>query len=265
MNGEDHAKGFDFHCHVDLAHDPARLISQCERERIFTVAVTTTPKARAQNFKWTEKSRYVKPAVGLHPELVGERYRELDMLADCMSETRLIGEVGLDGSPRHRNYFEQQREVFGRVLTTAQDLGGRVLTIHSRRAARHVTEMLEKHTTLDRVLPILHWFSGSAAEATRAAAWGCYFSVNTAMLSTERGQALVRKLPPERLLTETDSPFTKIAERPTSPWDVTLAVEALAKLLGMTNQQMSALMRQNAMRVLKFVDLAGNGTSGSAT
>jgi TatD DNase family protein len=203
----------------------------------------------------------VKPAAGLHPELVGERHRELDMLADCMSETRLVGEVGLDGSPQHRNNFGQQREVFGRVLTTAQDLGGRVLTIHSRRAARHVIEMLEKHTTLDRVLPILHWFSGSAAEATRATTWGCYFSINTAMLSTERGQALVRKLPLERLLTETDSPFTRIGQRQSAPWDVTLVLGELARLLGTTNEKMSALVRQNATRVLKFADLTGNGNS----
>ncbi len=70
----DHARGFDFHCHVDLDRDPARLISQCEGERIVTVAVTTTPKAWAQNHKWTARSGYVRAAVGLHPELVGERY-----------------------------------------------------------------------------------------------------------------------------------------------------------------------------------------------
>ena len=35
----EHARGFDFHCHVDLDRDPARLISQCEGERIVTVAV----------------------------------------------------------------------------------------------------------------------------------------------------------------------------------------------------------------------------------
>jgi TatD DNase family protein len=265
MNDLDQAKGFDFHCHIDLNRDPVRLIGQCEKERIVTVAVTTTPKAWAQNCKWTEQSRYVKPAVGLHPELVGERYRELDMLADCMSKTRLIGEVGLDGSPPHRNSFGQQREVFGRVLTTAQALGRRVLTIHSRRAARDVIEMIEKHTTSDQVLPILHWFSGSAAEATRAAECGCYFSINTAMLDSTRGHALIKKMPSERLLTETDSPFTRIGDRHSLPWDVTLVVQALAGLLGRTNQQMSALVRQNAIHVLKFADLVSNGNSESDT
>jgi TatD DNase family protein len=76
---------------------------------------------------------------------------------------------------------------------------------------------------------------------------------------------LIKKMPSERLLTETDSPFTRIGDRHSSPWDVTLVVQALAGLLGRTNQQMSALVRQNAIRVLKFADLVSNGNSESDT
>jgi TatD DNase family protein len=253
--GLDRARGFDFHCHVDLDRNPARLVSQCEGERIVTVAVTTTPKAWAQNRKWTAQSGYVWAAVGLHPELVAERHGELDLLADCMSEARLVGEVGLDGSPQHKEHFGQQQEVFRRVLKTAQAYGGRVLTIHSRRAAGEVIDMIEQYTSPDRVLPILHWFSGSVAQATRAAERGCHFSVNTAMLDNERGQALVRKLPADRLLTETDSPFTRIGNRNSAPWDVTRAVDRLAILSGITSEQMSEVVRRNAARVLTFADL----------
>jgi TatD DNase family protein len=254
--GLDHARGFDFHCHVDLDPNPARLISQCEGERIVTVAVTTTPKAWAQNRKWTERSGYVRPAVGLHPELVGERYAELELLMQCMNETRLVGEVGLDGSPQHKDHFGRQREVFGRVLRTAQALGGRVLTVHSRRAANDVIEMIGKYTTPDRALPILHWFSGPPGAAARAVESGCYFSINTAMLDSERGQALIRKLPAERLLTETDSPFTRVGGRNSAPWDVKLAADRLASLLGITGEQVNDVLRRNASRVLAFADLA---------
>ena len=254
----DQVGGFDFHCHVDLHRDPAGLISQCEADRIVTVAVTTTPQAWAQNRKWTARSGYVHAAVGLHPELVGERFGELDLLADCMSETRLIGEVGLDGSPQHQEHFSRQRDVFGRVLKTAQALGGRLLTIHSRRAPGEVIDMIEKHTSPDRVLPILHWFSGTGAAAARAAACGCYFSVNTAMLDSDRGRALVRKLPLQRLLTETDSPFTRIGNRNSAPWDVNLAVERMAILFETNSEDIRTTLKQNARRVLAFVDLAAD-------
>jgi TatD DNase family protein len=253
--GLDQVRGFDFHCHIDLDRDPARLISQCEAERIVTVAVTTTPKAWSQNRKWTAGSGYVRAAVGLHPELMGERHGELDLLAQCMSETRLIGEVGLDGNPEHKEYFCRQREVFGRVLRTAQALGGRVLTVHSRRAADDVIELIRKYTTPDRVIPILHWFSGAPSAAARAAECGCYFSINTAMLDSERGQTLVRKLPAERLLTETDSPFTRIGNRKSVPWDVKLAADRLAVLLGINGGQVHEMIKRNASRVLAFADL----------
>jgi TatD DNase family protein len=100
-------RGFDFHCHVDLHRDPARLVAQCEGERIATIAVTTTPRAWSQNRQWTERSHYVHAAVGLHPELVGERYAEVDLLLELIPATRFVGEVGLDGSQRHAASYQQ--------------------------------------------------------------------------------------------------------------------------------------------------------------
>lgn len=252
MNDNARIRGFDFHCHVDLQRDPARLVAQCERERIFTIAVTTTPKAWSHNRQWTQHSGYVHAAVGLHPELVGERFREADLLADLIPAARFIGEVGLDGSPQHKSSFAQQKEVFGRVLRAAQAQGGRVVTVHSRRAADDVIEMVKTHTSSDRVLTILHWFTGTKEAAKAAAEAGCYFSINAAMLGNDKGRALVRSLPKSRLLTETDSPFTSVGTRKAVPWDVIETRDRLALELGMIRDEMQALLHDNSKRVLRF-------------
>jgi len=118
------ARGFDFHCHVDLLPDSAAKIAVCERGHILTLAVTTTPKAWGQNHRCTAGSRYVHAAIGLHPELAGERHTEIDLLERLMAETVFVGEIGLDGSPQHRNSWRVQREVFIRILSAAQRLGG---------------------------------------------------------------------------------------------------------------------------------------------
>jgi TatD DNase family protein len=76
------------------------------------------------------------------------------------------------------------------------------------------------------------------------------------MPDSERGQVLVRRLPPERLLTETDSPFTRIGNRNSAPWDVNLAVDRLAVLFEMSSEDIRAALRDNASRVLSFADLA---------
>ena len=184
--------------------------------------------------------------------MVGQRHAEIDLLLELIPTTRFVGEVGLDGSPQHAASYQRQKDVFGMVLRACQAQGGRVVTIHSRRAADDVISMIEKYTTSDRVLTILHWFSGSTATAKRAAAAGCYFSVNGAMLGSEKGRALVRSLPQDRLLTETDSPFTSVGGRNSLPWDVIGTAEALALELGPTGTVMQNLLRDNSERVMRF-------------
>jgi TatD DNase family protein len=246
------ANGFDFHCHVDLFPDPAALIADCDRNRIVTLAVTTTPKAWAQNRRWTERSSFVIPAIGLHPELADQRRAEISLLEQLMAETSFVGEIGLDGSPPHRRTLPIQKEVFSRALRSAQRLGARVLTIHSRRAGREVLACLEEHTTPERVLPILHWFSDSVAAAVEATRLGCYFSINHRMLAANTGISLIRSLPAERLLTETDAPFTEIDNRKSEPRDVMGMISRVAQLRHVPVEEMRRTVSANAERVLAF-------------
>ena len=203
-----------------------------------------------------QNSSCVHAAVGLHPELVGERYSEIGLLEELIGECRLVGEVGLDGSPRHRASYENQKDVFSRVLKAAQAHGGRVLTIHSRRAASDVRDLIEKHTNPDNVLCILHWFSGSLSEARRAAGAGCYFSVNAAMLRNDRGRTLVQSIPSDRLLTETDSPFMTIDGGQSGPLDSVDLLAELAELFGENTNVITQRVTANARRVFHFAGIA---------
>lgn len=246
---------FDFHCHVDLLPDPAAMIAACERDHVCVIAVTTTPKAWDQNRTWTAGCRYVHAALGLHPELVGERHSEADLLVCLMTESPFIGEIGLDGSQQYRGKMQIQGEVFSRVLIVAQQLGGRVATIHSRRAAREVLACLAEHTTPHRVMPILHWFSDSAVLARQAVEQGCYFSVNRRMLSSKSGAALVRAMPAERILTETDAPFADWAEHQ-SGLNLAATVQQLAEVRGIHPDNMASILGANAERVLAFAGVS---------
>lgn len=254
------ANGFDFHCHVDLFPDPAALIANCDRNRIITLAVTTTPRAWTQNRRWAATSRFVFPALGLHPELAGQRRGEAALLEELMAETPFVGEIGLDGSRQHRQGWTAQKEVFTRALQAAQRLGGRVVSIHSRRAAREVVACLEETTTPERVLPILHWFSDSVGVAREAVKRGCYFSINHRMLVTQAGTSLIRSMPTDRILTETDAPFTETDNRKSEPRDVTGTVARLAQLLNIPAGEMKRTVAANAERVFAF---AGIGVSAS--
>jgi len=255
MNAPTPVRGFDFHCHVDLFPDPEAAIAACARARIVTLAVTTTPKAWTQNRRWTDGSRYVHAAVGLHPELAVERQAETALLEQLIVQSCFVGEVGLDGSPQHRNTLPVQRDVFIRALSAAQRAGRRVVSIHSRRAAKEVLACLSEHTTPARVLPILHWFTDSASLARRALEVGCYFSVNHRMLTSDSGVGLVRALPVDRLLTETDSPFTEKQGRKSEPADVVDTVQQLAAVRGVSAPEMRDGVAANAARVFAFAGI----------
>lgn len=222
----------DFHCHLDLYPDHATAVSQCDREDVCALAVTTTPQAWPRNRDLAGQTRNVRAALGLHPHLVAEREAEIALWETYLPEARYVGEVGLDASPRYYGSFDRQRIVFARILQGCAAFGDKVLTVHSLRAATQVLDMIEAHLPPERGRVVLHWFTGNESEARRAIALGCYFSVNAEMGHNPRGQALLRKLPLERLLTETDGPFTRIQGRPARPADAQAAIEALAQARG---------------------------------
>ena len=76
---------------------------------------------------------------------------------------------------------------------------------------------------------VLHWFSGTASQAKLALSYGFYFSVNLAMAGSKSGSELVRWLPRDRLLTESDGPFLKKDMGASGPLDVIEVVRWLAK------------------------------------
>ena len=113
-----------------------------------------------------------------------------------------------------------------------------------------VLDLIEAHLPPPKGQVVLHWFTGSKAEAHRAAELGCYFSVNAAMLTKEKGRDLIAALPLERILTETDGPFTQIDGRPTCPTDVESTIGVLANLCQFTTDVMAMAVLTNLRALL---------------
>jgi TatD DNase family protein len=107
---------------------------------------------------------------------------------------------------------------------------------------------------------VLHWFTGSTSEARRAVGLGCCFSVNTQMVRNDRGRKLVEALPSDRLLTETDAPFTRVQNRSSVPSDVKASVEELANLRQQTRESMATMIVANLRTLaLESVRFPGGG------
>ena len=251
MNEFQAPRGVDFHCHLDLYPDHDAAIARAEAARVYTLTVTTTPKAWPRNHALTKGTRYVRAALGLHPQLVAERAGELAIWEKHLPEARYIGEVGLDAGPRFYKSFDTQKRVFRTVLERCADAGGKILTVHSVRSVPAVLDMIEAHLPHERGTAVLHWFTGSRTDARRAIALGCFFSVNAEMTRTDKGKGLVAELPLDRLLTETDGPFTQVAGRPAEPYDVGAAVSGIAASRGLSTDDVSRAVQLNLQTLLR--------------
>jgi len=238
----------DMHCHVDLYADYQGLIEECEQEGIHTLAVTNTPSVFHACVELTRGRRYVRPALGQHPELVAQRHHELALISDLLHETQYIGEVGLDFVTTDPENRRLQQQVFSAILEAAAAFGDRVVTVHSRRAAKEVVE------TIGPNFPgtiILHWYSGPFSLLAQAVRYGFYFSVNPAMFTSMAGRKIVQQMPRDRVLLETDGPFVSISGRPARPRDVGIVVSDLAKFWRVDVGTVHEELKQNLTSALK--------------
>jgi len=231
----------DFHCHLDLYPNPNEVAQTCEEKGLYVLSVTTTPSAWRGTVA-LERGR-IQTALGLHPQLAHERSAELDLFDQLLADTRYVGEIGLDGASEFERSRSEQAKVFDHILAACTSVGGRVLSIHSRRAARPVLERLAAHPRAGT--PILHWFSGTKSELDEADRLGCWFSVGPPMVRGTKSRELVSRLPRERVLTESDGPFARIEGRPIYPWDADLAVRALADLWTCDEVEVRGLLEEN--------------------
>jgi TatD DNase family protein len=198
---------YDMHCHLDLMPSMVTFADYAQKMGIGILAVTTTPKAYAKENEVLERFLNVHVALGLHPQLVSERYNELEMVEKFISECDFIGEVGLDYKKQYYLSKDKQLEVFENIINWSSQLKGKVISIHSVYADKQVLDVLEKYVCTENNACILHWFSGTLPQLQRAIEMGCFFSVNNAMFKSANGQKLIRCLPHTNILLESDAPF----------------------------------------------------------
>lgn len=243
----------DFHCHLDLFPDPESVARRCEREGIYVLSVTTTPKAW-HGTKKLERAR-IRTALGLHPQLAHQRKSELALFDHLLGDTRYVGEIGLDGAPEFKSHWDDQLHVFRHILAACEKAGGRIMSIHSRRASKAVLDELGAHPGAG--VPVLHWFSGSQRDLDRAISCGCWFSIGPAMMQSAKGRALASQMPKDRVLTESDGPFAQLSDRALLPWDSELAARELADLWQMTERETASQLNSNLKRLVSSACGAG--------
>lgn len=199
----------DTHFHLDLMDNMQSLIQEFKSSNnIGIIAVGTTPKAYVREKQFCSHNSNIKVGLGLHPQLVADRGQEIELFMKLVNDATYIGEIGLDFNSMFLASKAQQLSCFRKIVIACAEKGGKTLSIHSVRSAKTVLDELEMANAFDNCCCILHWFTGKPKDLKRAIDDGAYFSINPRMLRTKSGQEAIRKIPSDRLLLETDSPFT---------------------------------------------------------
>jgi TatD DNase family protein len=239
----------DFHTHLDLYPDGLALAQEVNRRNEFTLVVTTSPRAHRATSRVFAGLQKITVGLGLHPEVAEAKQGELDALLQGIASTSFVGEIGMDGSTRFRGSLAVQERIFKAALQECGYRGGKkILSIHSRGAERRVVELLA--TTKHSSVPVLHWFSGGMNDLETACRIGCWFSVGPAMLQGDKGRELVARMPFDRVLPETDGPFTLVNGVQLMPWDAWSIRGALSELWRMSIDEVGVQLRNNLERLL---------------
>ncbi len=241
----------DFHCHLDLYPNARDVCSQAAEKNEFTWLVTTSPRAFVATSKVLGGYTNILITPGLHPEIVHDRYGELDNLLEQIKYVCAVGEVGLDGSKRFQHSYETQCKVFAAVVSQCASVGGRVLSIHSRQAVRDVLSILRANPGFGTA--VLHWFTGTAAEIKVASDIGCWFSIGPATFNSASGKALAKKLPRDRVVPESDGPFAKVNGTTVMPWSSDLTAELLAQAWGVPVDEAKLSLEFNSRQLLSLI------------
>ena len=194
---------FDAHCHYHW-------LSQNKVSDIAAFINTVTPQ------EFLEVSDIVQSwgnvGLGLHPWYVEEC--DVELFEGLLSQTRLIGEIGLDFTKRFTDAQKQKQvETFEKICSAMSDTKTRsamsdtkIISVHTFRTQGLTHQFLKDNGVLKNCIVIYHWFGDGPADLKEAISDNCLFSVNERMLSTKKGAELAKMIPEEQLLFETDMP-----------------------------------------------------------
>jgi TatD DNase family protein len=239
----------DTHAHLDACAESAEvLVARAQAagvERI--VSVGSGLASCRETLAIAGREQGVFAALGIHPhQAADEDAGRLDELRKLLGHERVVavGETGLDF---YRDYapHDRQRELFERQLELAAELG-KAVVVHSRAASDETAEALEGFEGT----VVLHCFS--APELLPVALERSYyvsFAGNVTYPSAEELREAARRIPGDRLLVETDSPYLSPQPRrgrPNEPANVVHTSAALAEARGEDADELAARLDANA-------------------
>ena len=245
----------DTHCHLaDAAFDGdvREVVERAAAAGVgHLVVIGESPAVAEKTLGLAAADPRISTTAGVHPHIASEWNDAAgEWLAARLRDERVVaaGEMGLDyhydHSPRDRQRvaFESQLEIAAAA--------GKPSVIHAREADQDVAAILRNHPG---AVAVLHSFSSGPAVLEAGLAMGHYVSFSGMItFKSWRQDDAIRRVPPDRILVETDAPY--LAPVPhrgkrNEPALVVHVAARLAEVLDLTPDEVARLTTANARRL----------------
>src|SRR4030042_5652405 len=192
------------HCHLDRYEENLGFaLEQIKQHQIFTISNSMDLPSYKQNVKIGATSDLILPVFGIHPWNASEYVGCLKDLDWAISESPMIGEIGLDYYfVKETSRYDDQRKVFEYFLRAASR-HRKIVIVHTKGAESEAYQLLKQHS-VERA--IIHWYSGPWHILKAMVECGFYFTIGVEVLFSQHIQDIAGYLPAELILTETDNP-----------------------------------------------------------
>lgn len=254
----------DTHCHLtmpDFDADRSDVIQRAIDAGIsHMITIGTDIEDSKSAIALAEEHEFIYAAVGVHPHDVKD-ITDTESFSDTIKKLAskkkvvALGETGLDYHYMH-SPAEIQQEHFRLEINLAKSLGLPVI-VHSREAKEDTLRIL-KEEKVEVTGGVLHCFSGDMDMAEKALNMGLYISFSGVITfrNAKKMPDIVKAIPLNRILIETDAPFlTPVPHRGkrNEPAYVKYMAEKIADIKGISLEELGKTITDNAARLFRLI------------
>ena len=243
----------DSHCHLDyepLFNNIDEVLLNAKRNNITNLlTIGTSLESSKKVLEIVEKYENIYGAIGIHPNSTTGHLNDLDKLIDIKKKSKKIigfGETGLD-------YFYKKSEKKDQIFSFEKHIEFAIsekvpVIIHTRDADEDTILIIKKYYKRTRFL--VHCFTGNLEFAKNLLNIECLISFSgiiTFKKSTEL-RNVVKYVPLERMLIETDSPYLSpdpLRGKSNEPANVKIVGENIAKIKEVSFEEVANLTTEN--------------------
>jgi TatD DNase family protein len=263
----------DVHCHLnhkELIDNIEEVLANAVKAGLKVIVLSgVNPKANKNVLELAKKYPMVKASLGMYPiDILGLSPDEIGLphhkgpidldsefafIREHLDSVISIGEIGMDFFWASKEETgEAQIENFRKIVRFAIEVK-KPIVIHSRKAEAECLDVLEKEIKNNEIPVVHHCFGGRKSLMKRGVELGHYFSIPANIKRNTSFEALVKIVPLDKLLTETDAPWqSPFKGKVNEPAYVTEAIKKIAEVKEITEKEAEDLVWDNFCKVFSY-------------